>query len=64
MSCSCTLLECLLLEHQYVVLSLVVFQQQHFFEDPDGKLEMPMSLRVDHWKRPQDFITEKVCVIV
>ncbi|XP_076467316.1 androglobin-like isoform X4 [Babylonia areolata] len=38
--------------------------QQHFFEDPDGKLEMPASLRVDHWKRPQDFITEKTPVVV
>ncbi|KAL8581512.1 hypothetical protein ACOMHN_042905 [Nucella lapillus] len=38
--------------------------QQHFFEDPDGKLDMPASLRVDHWKRPQDFITEKTPVVV
>ena len=56
---------CSLSEMQTVVLLflLLVLQQQHFFEDPDGKLDLPASLRVDHWKRPQDFITEKVNVV-
>ena len=33
---------------------------QHFFDDPDGKVELPPSMKASHWKRPQDFITEKV----
>ncbi|XP_022081747.1 androglobin-like [Acanthaster planci] len=38
---------------------------QHFFDDPEGRIEMPPSLRarVDHFLRPQDFITDKMPVI-
>ncbi|KAL5010667.1 hypothetical protein ScPMuIL_012972 [Solemya velum] len=36
----------------------------HLFEDPEGKVEMPQSLKIDHWKRPQDYITEKTPVVV
>ncbi|XP_070569023.1 androglobin-like isoform X9 [Ptychodera flava] len=38
---------------------------QHFFDDPEGRIEMPPSLkqRVDHWKRPQDFILDKTPVV-
>ena len=32
----------------------------HSFDDPEGKVDMPPGMRVDHWKRPQDYITEKV----
>ncbi|XP_064627067.1 androglobin-like isoform X5 [Lineus longissimus] len=39
-------------------------QVQHFFEDPDGKVIVPNSLKVTHWKRPQDFILEKVPTVV
>ncbi|XP_053396619.1 androglobin-like isoform X26 [Mercenaria mercenaria] len=36
----------------------------HSFDDPEGKIEMPPGMRVDHWKRPQDYITEKTPVII
>nr|XP_006811496.1 PREDICTED: androglobin-like [Saccoglossus kowalevskii] len=38
---------------------------QHFFEDADGRIDMPPSLKqkVDHWKRPQDFILDKTPIV-
>ncbi|WAR07044.1 ADGB-like protein [Mya arenaria] len=36
----------------------------HSFDDPEGKIEMPAGVKVDHWKRPQEYITEKTPVVV
>ncbi|XP_061176714.1 androglobin-like isoform X2 [Saccostrea echinata] len=38
--------------------------QQHYFDDPEGKIELPSSLKVETWRRPNEFITEKTPVVV
>ena len=42
-------------------MSVLLFFQ-HPYEDPEGRIDLPASIRcqVDHWKRPVEFIVEKV----
>ncbi|XP_066478849.1 androglobin [Tiliqua scincoides] len=36
----------------------------HVFEDPEGKIELPPSLKVSCWRRPQEILINKVPVVV
>ena len=42
-----------------VVINILL---QHPYEDPEGRIDLPASIKsqVDHWKRPVEFILEKV----
>ncbi|XP_055042531.2 androglobin isoform X2 [Misgurnus anguillicaudatus] len=37
---------------------------KNLFDDPEGKVELPASLRVHTWKRPSEYIVNKTPVVV
>ena len=43
------------------LLLFFFFQASQLFDDPEGKIDMPLSLKVVRWIRACDYIADKVC---